>query len=191
MNSKTGGVLTAWTLLAAGLLAGGCKQAPELTRDQATAMIEANYAQAAPVPTTIVVNDLGMREGIAAKYWIGVRKYPNGYWGDFKLTDEGKKLVKLTDGGGDTITWRPNGPNDLNFAVVMTTVATSHLKAQDIGDVEDNGNGKVVEFTEAVDLSGLPNALQTIAQNSGNTLTTQRQANFVLKNRAWVLDSIQ
>jgi len=189
-NWMHAGRLSAMAILCAGMLAVGCKSAPDLTRDHATAMIEANYAQAAPVPTTVVVNDLGMREGITAKYWQGVKEYPNGYWADFKLTNDGKKLLKLTT-GGDTIEWRPNGPNDLNYAVIMTTVATSRLNAQDIGDVEDNGNGKVVEFTEAVDLNGLPDALQKIAQNSGNTLTTQRQANFVLKNGAWSLQSIQ
>jgi hypothetical protein len=189
-NRVHAGRVSAILILCAGMLAAGCKSAPDLTRDQATSLIEASYAQAAPVPITVVVNDLGMRQGIAAKYWTGVKKYPNGYWADFKLTDDGKKLVKLT-GGGDAITWRPDGPNDLHYAVIMTTVSASRLKATGIGDVEDNAGGKVVEFTEAEDLSGLPDALQNIARNSGNTLTTQRQANFVLQNGAWALQSVQ
>ena len=190
MKDKYGWILAAAAILGIGLLAAGCKQPPDLTSASAASMIAANYAQAAPVPVTIVVNDLGMSEGVTAKYWQGSRKYPNGYWGDFKLTDDGKKLVKLAS-GGDTIAWRPDSPDDPHYAVTMTTVAASHLNAENIGDVEDNGSGKTVSFTEAEDLSGLPGDLQKIAHNAGNTLTTRRQANFVLKNGAWVLDSVQ
>jgi hypothetical protein len=189
-KNKEAWILAATAVLGAGLMAIGCKQAPQLTQDSATSMIEANYAQAAPVPTTIVVNDLGMREGVTAKYWTGVKKYPNGYWADFKLTDDGKKLVKLAN-GEDTISWRPNGPDDPHYAITLTTVAASRLKAENLGEVEDNGNGKVVSFTEAIDLSGLPGPLQGIARNPGNTLTALRQANFVLTNGAWTLQSVQ
>ncbi len=189
-NGVHAGRVSLVVLICAGVLAAGCKSAPQLTQANATALIEASYAQAAPAPATLVVKDLGMREGITAKYWTGIKKYPNGYWADFKLTDDGKKLVTLAS-GGDTIAWRPDGPNDLNYSVTMNTVVASHLKAQNFGDVEDSGNGKTVAFTEAVDLSGLPGPLQRIAQNSGNTLTTRREANFVLKNGAWALDSVQ
>jgi hypothetical protein len=177
-------------LLCAALLAAGCKQAPELTQVNAASLIQANYAQAAPVPIELVISDLGMRQGVTAKYWEGVKRYPNGYWADFKLTPDGKKLVKLAD-GGDTIAWRPDGPNDLHYAITVTTLGASHLKATNIGDIEDNGDGKVVEFTEAKDLSGLPDALQGMAHNSGNTLSTRRHANFVLANGAWSLQSIE
>ena len=187
---KASRMLAAAAALGAGLVAVGCKQAPDLTQANATSMIEANYAQAAPVPATIVIGDLGMRQGIEAKYWQGVKRFPNGYWADFKLTDDGKKLIKLAD-GGDTINWRPDGPSDMRYGVTVTTVPTVHLKAQGIGDVEDNGGGKSVAFTEAEDLSGLPAALQGIAQNSADTLTTRRVANFVLTNGAWKLQSIQ
>jgi hypothetical protein len=186
----TAGRLGPTMVACAGMLVAGCKQAPELSQADATAMIQANYAQAAPVPATIVIGDLGMRQGIEAKYWLGVKRFPNGYWADFKLTDDGKKLVKL-ESGGDTISWRPDGPNDLRYGLTVTTVPTVPLKAQGIGEVEDNGNGKLVSFTEAEDLSGLPAPLQGIAQNSANTLTTRRTANFVLKNGAWALDSVQ
>jgi hypothetical protein len=189
-NWMHAGRVSAMGILCAGMLAAGCKSAPDLTRDHATSMIQANYAQAAPVPAVIVVNDLGMREGITAKYWEGVKRYPNGYWADFKLTDDGKKLVKLAS-SGDTISWRPNGPSDEHYAVTLTTVATVPLKPDQIGDVEDNGGGKVVSFTEVEDLSGLPSPLQGIAENPGNTLSTQRQATFVLKNGAWTLQSVQ
>jgi hypothetical protein len=177
-------------LLCAALLAAGCKQAPELTQADAAALIQANYAQAAPVPIHIVISDLGMRQGVTAKYWEGVKRYPNGYWADFKLTPDGKKLVALAN-GGDTIPWRPDGPNDLHYAITVTTVGTSHLKATNIGDIEDSGDGKVVTFTEAKDLSSLPDPLQAMAHNSGNTLSTRRHANFVLINGAWSLQSIE
>jgi hypothetical protein len=190
MRSKQIRMLAAAAALGAGLLTGGCKQAPDLTQAGATALIQANYAQAAPVPATIVIGDLGMRAGIDAKYWQGVKKYPNGYWADFKLTDNGKKLVKLAS-GGDTIAWRPDGPNDLRYGVTVTTVPTVPLKAQGIGEVEDDGGGRSVAFTEAVDLSSLPAPMQGIAQDSANTLTAHRKASFVLKDGAWALDSVQ
>jgi hypothetical protein len=177
-------------LLGAALLAAGCKQAPELTQANAASLIQANYAQAAPVPINIVISDLGMRQGVTEKYWNGVKRYPNGYWADFKLTPDGKRLVTLPN-GGDTIAWRPDGPNDLHYAITVTTVGTSHLKATNIGDIEDSGDGKVVAFTEVKDLSGLPDALQGMAHNSGNTLSTRRHANFVLTNGAWSLQSIE
>jgi hypothetical protein len=177
-------------LVCAALLAAGCKQAPELTQANAASLIQVNYTQAAPVPIDIVVNDLGMREGVTAKYWEGVKKFPNGYWADFKLTPDGKKLVKF-ENGGDTIAWRPDGPDDPHYVITVTTQATLHLKPLNIGDVEDNGDAKVVEFTEVEDLSGLPDALQGMAHNPGNTLSNRRHANFVLTNGAWSLQSIQ
>jgi hypothetical protein len=191
-NVKNAGMLQtlgALALLGAGLVAAGCKSAPELSQSAALAMVQADYDQAAPVPTDVVVNDLGMREGVTAKYWEGIKKYPNGYWADFKLTPDGAKLVKLA-GGGDVIEWRPDGPSDPHFSVTMTTVAASHPKAVNPGDVEDNGNGKTMEYSEDVNLDGLPDPLQGIAHNPGNTLSTRRHANFVLANGAWKLDSI-
>jgi len=173
-----------------GILLAGCKSAPELSQAQALTLIQASYDQAAPVNTDIVVNDLGMREGISAKYWEGVKKYPNGYWADFKLTDAGKKLLKLP-GGGDTIQWRPEGPNDPKYAVAMTTVAANHLKARNIEDIQDNGTVKTVAFIADVNLSGLPAPLQGLAHNPGNTLAIRRHADFILDNGVWKLQSIQ
>ena len=48
-----------------------------------------------------------MRQGITAKYWKRTTIYPNKFWADFKLTAEGKKVVKLPK-GGDVIQWRPD-----------------------------------------------------------------------------------
>ncbi len=182
-------VVGALVLFSAGLLSIGCKSAPELTQADATSMIQGNYAQSQPANVNIVVDDLGMRQGITAKYWEGVKKYPNGYWADFKLTPEGKKLVKLAS-GGDTIEWRPDGPNDPRYSVTLMTVVASRPKIVDIGSVEDNGPGKTVAFSEDVNLDGVPDPLQGIAHNPGNTLSVRRRADFVLANGAWKLDSI-
>lgn len=184
---KTFGVLA---LLSMGILLAGCKSAPELSQTQALALIQASFDRAAPVNTDIVVNDLGMREGITAKYWEGVKKYPNGYWADFKLTDAGKKLVKLPS-GGDTIQWRPEGPNDPKYAVAMTTVTANHMKARNIEDIQDIGATRTVAFVADVNLSGLPAPMQSIAHNPGNTLAVRRHADFTLDNGAWKLQSVQ
>jgi hypothetical protein len=180
----------ALVLLGAGLAVTGCKSAPDLSQADALKMIQAKYDQSQPVNTDIVVNDLGMREGITAKYWTGLKKYPNGYWADFKLTPDGLKLVKPS-GGGDIVQWRPEGPNDPNYAVTMTTVAANKLKARSVQDVEDVGDSKTAGFTEDVDLSSLPDALQGIAHNPGNQISTHRKATFALSGGAWTLQSIQ
>jgi hypothetical protein len=176
-------------LLSAGFVAAGCKSAPDLPQANALSMVQVRYDQSPPTTTNIVVNDLGMREGVTAKYWEGIKKYPNGYWADFKLTPDGAKLVKPA-GGGDTIEWRPEGPSDPHFSVTMITVAGSHPKAANAGDVEDDGNGKTMEYSEDVNLDGLPEPLQGIARNPGNRLSARRHANFVLADGAWKLDSI-
>jgi len=185
--AKTLGVLAGLTIIA---FVSGCKSAPPLTKADAQAMIQAKYDQTPPQPFTIVLSDLGMREGVTAKYWEGVKRYPNGFWGDFKLTDDGKKLVKIPE-GGDVIHWRPDGPNDLKYSLSLTTVALNHLKARDLGDVQDVGTTKVVSYYEDVVLAGVPDALSNIAHNPGNELSTPRQATFVLDNGAWKLQSIE
>jgi hypothetical protein len=181
-------VLAAVALLGAGFLAG-CKSAPDLTSDQAKAMIQAKYDADSGAPFSITVDDRGMQQGVSAKYWVGLKRYPNGYWGDFKLTDDGKKVIKLP-AGGDTIQWRPDSPNDPKFSVVVVPLVNSRFKARSIGDVQSIGDTRTVTFMEDVDLSTLPPQLQAIAQNPGNKLTTQRQATFVLNNGAWTLKSI-
>jgi hypothetical protein len=185
--AKTFGVLT---LLATGILLSGCKPAPTLSQTDAQAMIQAKYDQAPPQPFTIVLTDLGMQQGITDKYWEGMKKYPNGYWGDFKLTDAGKKQVKLPD-GSDVIKWRPDGPKDLRYAYNILTVALNRLKVRGVGDVQDVGPTKVVAYYEDVVLTGVPDQLSMIAHNPGNSLSTRRQATFTLENGAWKLQSIE
>ena len=186
-NLQTYGTLA---LLSVGLAVAGCKSAPPLSQADALKMIQAKYDSSQPVNTDIVINDLGMRQGVTAKYWVGIKKYPNGYWADFKLTPDGQKLVKLS-GGGDTIQWRPDGPNDPHYSITVTTVAANKLKARDVQDIEDVGDSKTAAFTEDVDLSGLPDALQNIAQNPGNQLSTHRTATFTQSGGAWTLQTVQ
>lgn len=184
--AKIFGVLA---ILTTGAFIGGCKSAPPLSQADAQAMIQTKYDQTPPEPFTIVLTDAGMQQGVSDKYWTGVKKYPNGYWGDFKLTDLGKKQVKLAD-GGDVIKWRPDSPDDLRYAYSMSTVALNHLKARSLGDIQDVGATKVVQYYEDVVLN-VSDTLSTIIHNPGNQLSSHRQATFVLDNGAWKLQSIE
>jgi hypothetical protein len=187
--------LGAVALLGAGMVVVGCKSAPDLTSDQAQTLIQANYDHADPAGASILVSDLGMREGITAKYWTRTTIYPNKYWADFKLTDDGKKVVKLP-AGGDQIQWRPSGLDDTNYTYRVVTVAANHLRAHGVGAPADEmlpgaDAAKGVDFTEVVDLSGVPDPLQEIARNPGNHLSAKRHADFVLTSGAWSLKSVQ
>jgi len=158
-------------------------------------MIQAKYDQTPATGATIVVTDPGMAQGALAKLWDRTKIFPNHYWADFKLTDAGKKAVKLT-GGGDVIEWRPASLDDKNYTITMTTVQANHLKARDVGTPQDEmlpgvDTAKGVDFTEGVDLTGVPDVLQQIAHDPGNQLSTHRHADFALVNGAWTLHGIQ
>lgn len=177
-------------VLGAGLLVAGCKSAPELTETQAQGLIQAKYDQSPAVPATITVYDLGMRQGVTAKYWDRSKAYPNNYWADFKLTPEGKKAVTLA-GGGEIIQWRPDSADDKNFHVDVTTVAAKPLKARDVADPQDGAaDTKTAVYTEAYNLDGVPSALEEMAHDPGNQLGTKRTATFALEGGAWKLQSI-
>jgi hypothetical protein len=177
-------------ILGVGMMVAGCKSAPELSKDQAMSMIQAHYDAAAPSGFEIRVNNDSMVQGAADKYWQRTTIYPNKYWADFKLTDQGKKLVKLSS-GSDIIQWRPSSPTDPDFGIIVTTLAQNHRKARDLKDIQDvGGKTKTVEFTEGVDLSGLPEPLVAMAHTPGNQLTTTRTATFVLDNNDWKLQSV-
>jgi hypothetical protein len=176
-------------ILGAGMVLAGCKSAPELTQAQALSMIQAKYDATPAVGANIIVNNDGMVQGATAKYWNRTTIYPNKYWADFTLTPEGKKVVKQVT-GGDVIKWRPDSPTDTKYSIVMVTVATNHLKARDIKDIQDVGQTKTVTFTEGVDLTGVPDPLVGIAHNPGNQLSSTRTADFVLDGGAWKLQSI-
>lgn len=183
-------IVGALVLLGAAWWMAGCKPAPELTQAQALAMIQAKYDQTPAAPIDITVGDRGMQQGDLAKYWIETKRYPNGYWGDFTLTPDGKKVLKLVS-GGDVIQWRPENPTDRNFTVVVETLAANHLIARDVGQIETVGDSRIAPFTEDVNLNGVPDALQNIAHNPGNKLSSLRHATFVLVNGAWSLQSIE
>lgn len=192
LNWKTLGVLF---LASSGLWFAGCKSAPELTKDQALAMVQAKYDQTPGVGVNILVDDSGMRQGATAKLWDRTKVYPNKLWADFKLTPDGKKAVALP-GGGDTIEWRPANLDDKNYSIVVTTVAANHLRAHDMGDLQDEmlpgaDTAKAGKYTEGVNLAGVPQTLQDIAHNPGNKLSTKKQADFALVNGSWQLKSIE
>ncbi len=180
----------ALVLLGAGAFLAGCKSAPDLTQDQARAMIQAKYDKDPGSAFQIMIDDSGMQLGVQAKYWTGVKRYPNGYWGDFKLTPDGAKVVKLAS-GGDMIQWRPDPPSDPNYMIAMVTVAPVRHSPRNVGDVQTLTDKRTVRFSEDVDLSSLPAPLRSIAQNPGNQLSTDRMATFALVNGAWTLESVQ
>jgi hypothetical protein len=182
-------------LLTAGTLVTGCKSTPELTSTQAQALIQASYDQAAPTNATIVVNDLGMRQGVTAKYWTRTKAYPIPYWADFTLTPDGKQALKLSD-GSDVIQWRPNSATDSRFSVSVITLAANHLKAHDVNNIQDETlagveTAKGAEFIEGINLESVPLALQNIAHNPGNKLSKKRHADFSLEGGSWKLHGIQ
>ena len=77
------------------------------------------------------------------------------------------------------------------YDLLVTSVATNHLKAHDVKDPQDEvGGTKSSIYTEAVSLDGVPPALQDIAHNPGNKLSTKRTATFTLDGGAWKLTSI-
>ncbi len=125
-----------------------------------------------------------------ANYWLRVKRYPNGYWGDFKLTPEGMKVVKQQS-GGETIQWRPEGPNDPNYTIVVVPLAPANSRYAVPGDLQTIADTRTVSYMEDVDLSNLPAPLQGIAQNPANKLSTKRMATFTLVNGAWTLQSIE
>jgi hypothetical protein len=188
MNMRIFGAVA---LIGLGMALTGCKSAPELSAADAQKLIQAKYDAQPAAGVDIVVNEASLKQGAIASYWTLTKKYPNPLWGDFKLTDTGKKAIKLA-GGGDTIQWREESINDPKYSIMVTTVAANHLKAHDLKDVQSDGaDGKTVEFTEGVVLDGVPAPLAEIAHNPGNKLSAKRTASFALDGGAWKLASIR
>jgi hypothetical protein len=188
-------IFAALVLVSAGLFVAGCKSTPELTQANALAMIQAKYDAAPAAGVNITLGDQGMSAGVLAKYWVETKRYPNGFWGDFTLTPDGKKVVKLP-GGGDVIQWHPETAKDPHYVIVVTSVATNHLKAKDLGDIQDEilpgvTTAKGASFNEAVNMDGLPGPLVDMAHNPGNKLSTKRQADFSFEDGAWKLHSVE
>lgn len=192
MQMKTlGGI----ALLGLGMVFSGCKSAPELSQSQALSLIQADYDHSDPQGISIEVDNDGMVQGALAKYWNRTTIYPNKYWADFKLTDEGKKLVKLP-AGGDKIEWRPSGLADKNYTYRIVTVQQNHFKAREVGDISDEmtagvDTAKGANFIEGVDLTGVPDTLQQMLRGPNNKLSARRHAVFALVNGAWTVHSIQ
>ena len=176
--------------LGAGLVLSGCKSAPELTKANAQALIQAKYDPSPAVGINIAVDEKGLSQGVGASYWARTKLFPNRFWADFTLTPEGKKLVKLAN-GGDVIQWRPENAGDKNFSVVVVTVAAHPLKVHDLADPQDEvGGAKSVSFVESPSLEGVPNPLQLISSEPGNKLSSRHIATFVVEGDAWKLQSI-
>ena len=193
-NAMQWKALGAVGLMVAGLALAGCKSAPELTQDQALTLIQAKYDSTPADSITISLSKDGMGQGITAGYWKLTKVYPNKFWADYTLTDDGKKSVKLT-GGGDTIQWRPQSMTDATYSITVQTTAANHLKARDLQQVADEtlpgvSTAKGADFTEGVDLTGVPQGLQDLAHNPGNKLSSKRHADFSLENGAWALHGI-
>ena len=183
-------VLGTLSFLGAELLLSGCKSAPELTKAEAQAMIQAKYDQTPAVGASISVDQAGLARGVTAKYWERTKLYPNRYWADFTLTPEGKKVLALQK-GGDVIEWHPENAGDKNFTVVVVTVAANHLKAEDVGDPQDDlGGTKTVSYVETVDLDGVPTDLKIMSNGVGNKLNSKHMATFALAGGAWKLQAI-
>jgi hypothetical protein len=68
-----------------------------------------------------------------AECWVETKRYTNERWVGFTPTPEGKKLVKLTNGGG-VIQWRPAAKT---FSAIVTTLTANPLEARDTGPIQD------------------------------------------------------
>lgn len=175
-------------IVGAGLLLTGCKSAPELTQAEAQAMIQAKCDQMPPTGAVILVDEQGLARGVSAKYWDRTKVY-NRFWGDFTLTAEGKKVLKL-EKGGEVIHWQPLNAGDKNYSFAVVTVAANHKKAHVTGDPQDDvGSTKTVTYEENVNLDGLPNDLKIMSSAAGNRLSTKHVATFALDAGAWKLQS--
>lgn len=179
-------------LMGVGLMLTGCKSKPPLTSADALALIQAEYDNRPAAGATIAVFETGLKQGLTAKYWKLTKVYPNQRWADYTLTDEGKKVLKLAN-GGDVIEWRPEPGSEPHFAVI--TVAANHWKARDVQDPQDEivpgvDTAMGAAFTEMVNLDGVPEPLQDMAHSPRNKLSAKRQADFALVGGAWKLHGI-
>lgn len=156
-------------------------------------MIQADYDKRPAEPAVIAVDDMGLKQGLN-KLWKLTKVYPNMRWADYTLTDEGKKAVKLQN-GGNVIEWRPEqGNNDFHFFI--STVQANKLKMKDLQEEHDDivagvDHAKSADFTEVYDWTGIPDTVQTISHNAINKLSTKRTAEFELTGGAWRLHAIK
>lgn len=177
----------------AGLCLTGCNSGPDLTKDNAAAVIQSHYDSQAPTGITITVDKMGLQQGLTAGYWKLTKIYPKQPgWADYTVTDAGKKVLKLA-GGGDVIEWRPGGDGEFHF--LITTLAGTTMRAKDVTDPQgeilpDVKTAKSVKYTESVNMTGVPQPLQDIAHNPGNKLSSKKQADLAYENGAWKVHGI-
>ncbi len=123
---------------------------------------------------------------MAAKYWERTKVYPNRYLGRLHADPEGKKVLKLPNGAMYPVA-PGKRPAIQNYSVVVTTVATNHLKAQELQDPRTKcfrrGYGQGSRLSRGVNLDGVPDPLVKIAHNPGNKLSTKRHADFAYGRR--------
>ena len=179
--------------MGAGLLLNGCKSAPELSQADAAKMIQAEYDSRPAAGAGVYVNEFGLKQGLTAKYWQLVKIYPNNRWADYKLTDEGKKVLTL-QGGGDTIEWRPEQGNNSHFYVVTTKA--NHFTAKEVEAPQDEvvpgvTTAKSAAFNETLNFDGVPQPIVDLAHNAGNKLSSKKHADFAFEGGSWKLHSIQ
>jgi hypothetical protein len=177
---------------AAGLAMTGCNSAPDLTRTSAQTVIQSHYDSQAPSGLTIMVDKVGLQQGLTAGYWKLTKVYPNQRWADYTLTPEAKKVLKLS-GGGDVIQWRPEQDGDFHFLIETTSANT--MRARDVQDPQDEilantKSAKSVAYTESVNMDGVPQPLQDMAHNRGNRLSSKKQADLSYENGAWKVHGI-
>lgn len=185
--------LTALTVVGFGLLCTGCKTAPELNSGNARVLLQAEYDRRPPAGIVVIVDRIGLRQGLNAHLWKLTKVYPNQRWADYTLTPEGKAVLSL-NAGGDVIQWRPDNEGNAHF--LITTLATNHPRVLQVGDPQRDVLANVrtarsAVFMEAVNFEGVPQPIQDIAHNPGNTLITRREGNFSLENGAWKVHSIR
>lgn len=185
-------VLGALALVCVALWIVGCKVKPPLGSGEAQALLQAEYDRRPAEGILIVVDRIGLRQGLAANYWKLTKVYPNQRWADYTLTADGKKVLKLQR-GGEVFQWRPDANGD--FKVYVVTLVTNRLRATDVAEPETDSipgaaASKSVAFSESVVLDGVPEALQDIARNPGNRLSSRRHASFVLVGGNWTVQNI-
>jgi hypothetical protein len=170
----------------------GCNSTPELTRTSAQSVIQSHYGSQPPSGVTIVVDKVGLQKGLTAGYWKLTKVYPNQRWADYTLTAEGKKVLKLSN-GGDVIQWRPEQDGESHFLIVTTAANTMRAKvASDPQDeiLPDVKSAKSVAYTESVNMDGVPQPLQDMAHSPGNRLSSKKQADLAYENGAWKVHGI-
>ncbi len=186
-------VLGALVVMGAGLWVSGCKSTPELSVDDATKLIQADYDSRPAAGAGIYVNEVGLKQGLTDKYWTLTKVYPNNRWADYTLTPDGKKVLKL-ESGGDVIQWRPEEGNNSHFFVI--TAQTNHFKVKEVEAPQDEvvpgvTTAKSALFNETLNLDGVPGPLADLAHNAGNKLSTKKHANFSLEGGVWKLHNIE